>query len=179
MHVPPGNVPPLFSWTYDSNDLACRVHEPGASTSDDGLGSALDDDEDDPLIYYNVEELERDFEAWKADDEERKANEAAKKKAVQEEAVKTWKEQQVHEAEVRRQKNEDERSSLRAELTKQRIAPQQIEDIINHVHPQKQIDSDLGLFSRTAASDKTSSVASGESLGEATSSRLWSIWSRK
>ena len=132
-----------------------------------------------PLIYNDIDDLEREFKAWKAEEEQRKADEEAERKMIQEEAVKSWKEQQLREIEVRRRKNEDERSSLRAELTKQRVTPQQIEDIINHVHPQEQVNSDLRLFSLDPTSDKASSVASVDSSAKTTSSRRWSIWSKR
>jgi len=65
----------------------------------------------------------------------------------------------------------NERSALRAELTKQRISPQQMEEIINHMHPPEQVDSDLHLVSRTVGGDKASSAASGDSPAEAVSTR--------
>lgn len=68
----------------------------------------------------------------------------------------------------------NERSSLRAELTKQRM-----EEIINHMHPPEQVDSDLHLVSRTVGGDKALSAASGDSLAEAVSTRWWLIWLTK
>ena len=118
-----------FPRRYDNDCVPYRVHPPGESSSDDGWGSALDDDG--LLVYNDIDDLVREFEAWKAEDEEQKADKETEKKVIQEEAVKNWTEQQIREVEVRRQNIEDERSSLRAELTKQRLTLQQIEDIIN------------------------------------------------
>lgn len=163
---------PESAWGYDGNQYAR-----GAGLSDDGRGSVVDDDG--PLIYKVIYHLEREFEQWKAEAEKEKADDEAERKKIQEEAVQTWKDQQLLEVVNRRQKLEDERSSLRAELTKQRVPPQQIQDIINHVHPQEQVNSDLRSFSLNFAGDKASSVASGNGLAKATFFRRWSIWSRR
>ncbi|KAL8718075.1 MAG: hypothetical protein Q9181_008240, partial [Wetmoreana brouardii] len=177
--MPSSKVPPPHAWGYDNNSFY-RPHVPEHSVTDDGHDSALEDDGDDEsLVYENVYELEREFTVWKAEEEERKIDEEAEKRAIREEAVRSWKEQQLHEVDILWQKTEDERSSLRAELTKQRIAPQQIEEIVNHVHPQAQVNNDLRLLIRNAASDKASSVTSGDGPTEAQSSRRWAIWSKK
>ncbi|MCJ1434396.1 hypothetical protein MMC27_003764 [Xylographa pallens] len=114
--------------------------------------------------------------SYPAEEEQRKAYEEAERKPMEEQAVRTWNEQQIREVEVRRQMIEVERSPLRAELTNQRVSPQQIEDIINRVHPQEQINGGLQLLSLTPASSNAVSVTSGDNLAKHTSSRRWSIW---
>lgn len=154
-----------------------RGYVPGARLSDDGGGSEIGDGE--PLVYQDIEDLEREFEEWKMEEEERKATLEAERKKIQEEAVEAWKEQQIRDLETHRKKVEEERSSLRAELTKQRVAPQQIEDIINHVHPQEQVNNSLHLLNLSPASDKASSVKSSDGVTEATSRRRWRGWLRR
>lgn len=146
---------------------------PGTVRPDD------DGDGDEPLVYENLDELEREFETWKLEENERQAQEEAEKRAVQEDAVRSWKLQQSQEIESSRQKIEDARSSLRAELTTRHIAPQQIEEIVDHVHPRIDFRSELHVLSRASASDKAVSVVPGSDSGEATPARWWSIWSRK
>ena len=179
MHVPPPDLRDGLAYVQDSNGFLVPVQIARDSVSDESFRTVLDDDMDEPLIYQNVDELEREFEAWNAETEKKKAIAEAERMAIQEEAVKTWKDQLLRDLEVRRQKTESERSSLRAELTKQRVAPQQIEDIINHLHPQEQADTDIQLVSRNIAGDKASIVALREGPAEPKSSRWWSIRSRK
>ena len=145
--------------------------------SDEGGDSVIDGDE--PLVYEGIEDLEREFEEWKKEEEERKAKLEAERKKIQEEAVETWKQQQIRELEIHQKKLEEERSSLRAELTKQRVAPQQIEDIINHVHPQEQVKKSLLALNLAAASDQASSVKSSDVPTVARSPRRWRSLLRK
>ena len=170
-------VPPEPDRRYDSKEVPYGGRVRGDRWSDDGGGSALDDEE--PLIYEDIEDLEREFEEWKAEEEEQKANLEAERKKIQEEAVETWKQQQINELEIHRKKLEDERSSLRAELTKQRVAPQQIEEIINHLHPQEQINNSLHILNLTPTTDKASSIRSNDGLPVATSRVRWRGWFRK
>ena len=164
------------SWPgLGDEDAAHKVYPLEENLSEDG--SALEDNG--PLYFNDMDDLERYFEDWKAEEEGLKAEEEAEKKMIREEAVREYQEKQTHEVEVRRQKIESERSSLRAELKTHGVAPQQIEDIINHVHPQEQVINDLSLLNQTSASDKASSVAFGDGPAKATSSRRWSIWSKK
>ncbi|KAL8664624.1 MAG: hypothetical protein Q9202_002894 [Teloschistes flavicans] len=120
---------PAFRPNIDGPDLMLEGDDDDDDDDDD------DRDRDDPLVYENLDELEREFETWKLEENERLAQEEAEKRAIQEDAVRNWKLQQSQEIESSRQKIEDARSSLRAELTTQRIAPQQIEKIVDHVHP--------------------------------------------
>ena len=177
VQVRPNKVLLEPAWRHDDNKSTYQACASGAGFSDDGHNSALEDDE--PLIFHVIDDLEREFEARKAEGEERKADKERERKIIQDEAVQIWKDQQLREVEVCRQKIEDEQSSLRVELTKQRLAPQQIEDIVSHVHTQEQIHSDLHLLSLTPASDKALSDASGDGPAKATSSRQWLIWPRK
>ena len=170
-------VPPEPAGGYDDKEVPYRGYVPGDRWSDDGGDSALDGEE--PLIYQNIEDLEREFEEWKVEEDERRANLEAERKKVQEEAVETWKQQQIHELETRREKLDEERSSLRAELIKQRVPPQQIEDIINHVHPQERVNNSLQMLNLTPASDKASSLKSNDGLTVTTSPRRWRGWFRK
>lgn len=170
-------VPPEPARGYDGKEVPYGGYVRGDRWSDDGAGSALDGEE--PLVYQNIEDLEREFEEWKVEEEESKANLEAQRKKIQEEAVESWKQQQIHELETHRKKLEEERSSLRAELTKQRVAPQQIEDIINHVHPQEQVNNSLHVLNLTPASDKALSLKSNDGLTVATAPRRWRSWFRK
>lgn len=172
-----GYVPPEPASGNDDKEVPYRGDVPGDRWSDDGGDSALDGEE--PLIYQNIEDLEREFEEWKVEEDERRANLEAERKRVQEEAVETWKQQQMHELEIHRKKLEEERSSLRAELMKQRVPPQQIEDIINHVHPQERINNNLQILNLTPPSDKDSSLKSNDGVTVTTSSRRWRGWFRK
>lgn len=166
-------MPPEPATGYNNNGVPSREHARETYFSDDGCGSALGDDE--PLVYEDIDDLEREFEAWKMEEEERRAIKEAEMEKIRKKAVMFWKDKQLREVEIRRQKLEEERSSLRAELTKQRIAPQQIENIFF----QKQVNSDSHLLSLNPASDKASIVKSGDGIALAKSSRRWSIWSRK
>lgn len=176
--MPSSKVPPRRASGYDNNDSA-RQHVPENCASDDGHGSAWEyDDDDESLVYKNLDELQRDFEAWKKEEEERKTIEEAEKLAIREVAVTSWKRQQLHEMEILLQKTEDERSSLRTELTRQRIAPQQIEEIVDHVHPRAQLNNDLRLLIPNSASGRASSVAFGNGPAEGKSHRRWSFWTK-
>lgn len=135
--------------------------------------------DDEPFVFNNIDDLEYQFELWKAEDEEREAEEEAEKKRIQEEAVESWKQQQLQQVEARRQKIEEQRSSLRAELTKQRVAPQQIEDIVNHVHPREQVSDELRPLHLTTESENAPSVASSDHATKSAKSRRWSILSKK
>lgn len=165
------------AWQTNSQGVAYPLHDgPGINVSDDGRSSVLGNDE--AIRFDNIDELEREFEIWKAQYEEREAEEGAEKRRLQEEAVETWKKRQVQEVEARQKRTEEERSSLRAELTKQRVAPQQIEDIVNHVHPQRAINYELSLVHSTTQSGNVPSIASSECAIETAKSYPLSIWSK-
>ena len=177
----PGSVPNKMR-SYREKGTIYEPRGPGASTGDNGQNPAFSYDDgggDEPLIYSNVDELELDFKDWKIREEEDRAAKETEIATIQEEAIKTWKEEQMYKAENRRQEIEGVRSSLRAELTKQRIVPKQVEDIVNSVHPHQQVEGGLDLLQQTLASDKASSMASGDSPAKTQSSRRRSIWSRK
>lgn len=169
-------VPPEPNRGYDGKELFGGTQIPVGHWSDDGRGSTLDEE---PLIYQDIEDLEREFGEWKVEEEEEKANLEAERKKIQEEAVETWKQQQTHELEVHRKKLEEDRSSLRAKLIKQRVAPQQIEEIINHLHPQEHVNDSLHLLNLTPASDKDPSIQSSDGRTVATSHGQWRGWFRK
>ena len=176
VQLPPGDVLPETPWGFDRMGVPYQLFGPGAGLSDSERGSALDDDE--AIIYANIDDLERDFKAWNTEEEERRAWKEAERKVLQEDAVKNWKEQQLLEVKIRREKIDEERSSLQAELIKQRVAPQQIENIINHVHPQEQVNSEIHLLGLNPSSDKASSIATADGLLKDKNPRRWSIWSR-
>lgn len=174
---PSSYVPPEPDRRYSSKGVPYGGYGQEDRWSDDGGGSAQDDEE--PLVYEDIEDLEREFEEWKIEEEEQKASLEAEKRKIQEEAVETWKQQQIHELEAHRKKREEERASLRAELTKQRVAPQQIEEIINHLHPQEQVDDSLQMLNLTPASDNASSIRSNVGPTAAKSRGRWRGWFRK
>ena len=142
-------------------------HAPRASRSDDDRSSTSDDSRH---VYYDEDDLESLFEGWKAEEEEKKVYAKAEREFLQEEAVKAWKEQQLHEAKARQQRIDNERSSLRTELKQQNLAPQQIEDIVNHIHPHD-MKSDAHILNRAIASDNASSTTTNDTPAKPTLSK--------
>ena len=144
-----------------------RPYVPIVSDDDPVIDEMLEE-----VLYNNMGDLQLDFEDWAAEREERKRIEAEERQQIEEAAIEAWKKKQQEEAEAQRQR----RAKLGEELKKQRMAPQQIEETLDHMYPLlKDTRADTGALTTLAPkSAMAESVISDVSQG----SRPRSLWSR-
>lgn len=145
----------------------------------DGLDSHDYNVGDDALVYENEDDLRQDFEDWVREKEEKKREAEAKQKKLEEDAVEAWKKAQREQAEQELRQLQEQRSKLQNELEKQRLAPQQIRDALDHLHPLLRHDNNFGP-TLTNGEDETLTTdptdTNGRELQPDQSGR--SIWSK-
>lgn len=142
-------------------------------------GSDCDDDIDevlDKVFYDNIVDLEQDFEDWAAEKAEKERKAEEEKRRLETAAVEDYKRRRREETEEKKQALEANRTRLRQELTRQHMAPQQIEDTLNHVYPRPQAGDLLAPMPLPTA-DQNSDLMSVSSKTSSRSKRR-SIWSR-
>lgn len=140
-------------------------------------------DSDDELFYFdNEDDLFEVFEQWRAEEDDEKKIEEAKKKRIEDEAVEKFKKQQTLALETRRQEIENERKKLRAELIKARLPPQQVEEIVRRTHPLEDVSKEMHILNAAFGEKATANVTPAQLPVEASkpsSSRRWSFWRKQ
>lgn len=146
------------------------------SYSDDGSV----EDAFDEFIYWNIEDLEKDFEDWAREKEDKRKRAEEETKRLQDRAVEKWKEEQTKEAMRLRREVEENREKLKSELTRTelRLAPQQIEDALNNVYPWPQAGNDLALTPPANQGQSSDADTGSVHTSNSVKSRSRSIWSR-
>jgi hypothetical protein len=130
---------------------------------------------DDEIIYRSWEDLDLDFEEWRAADEVEKKRIEDELKGIEAKAVETWRNKQHEEIEAHRKQVEVERSKLRDALKARGMAEREISTMLDKVHPVAHVPVDIqALIPAPLVNPPPESVTSEESK----SSRRRSIWSR-
>lgn len=101
------------------------------------------------LIYEREGDLVVDFQQWAANIEQQKRQEEENRKRIEEEALEKWKSKQNEEAEALNQQIRVARTKLREELSRQQIAPQKIEEIIDRIYPEPNTSNDFRVLDST------------------------------
>lgn len=115
--------------SYDAYQSTQRAR-PRNSLSNDGLlKEALD-----RIIYDTEEDLVLDFEDWDAKIEQQNRQEEEERKRIEEEALEKWEAKQKEESEAPNQRIQVSKTKLREELSRQPMAPQEVEETLDRIH---------------------------------------------